>query len=284
MINWFITHIKRRILELKKMKLEFFGVQTPIINSSDKDITNILLEAIKTSKIELQDKDIIIIASKVISIIEGCQLPLNSITHVQREAEVAAKIAGLDPRFVEVVFQEADEIFGAVPGAILALRNNIIQANAGVDQSNAGGDEFLIVLPRDPFRSAEKIRKTLYAKIGQNFGIILADSKTHPLRQGTSGFALAVSGFIPLIDDRGTEDLYGRHMKITTRAIADNLVSGAEILMGETNQRVPVVVVRGCNVITFQEEEDIEKNNDLMKISPQNCIYMGPLWYSERKD
>ena len=265
------------------MKIEFFGVQTPLINAADNDIVNIIIDAMNSNKIKLQDKDIIIIASKVISITEGCQIPLSSITHVQREAEVAAKIAGLDPRFVEVVFREADEVLGAVPGAILALRNNIIQANAGVDQSNAGGNEFLIVLPREPFRSAEKIRKTLYAKTGKNLGIIIADSKTHPLRRGTSGFALAVSGFIPLIDDRGTEDLYSRPMNITTRAIADNLVSGAEILMGETNQRVPVVIVRGCNEITFQEEEDIEKNNDLMKISPQNCIYMGPLWYSEMK-
>lgn len=265
------------------MKLEFFGVQTPIINSSDKDITEILLESIEASKIELQNRDIVIIASKVISIVEGCQIPLNSITHFQQEAKVAAKIAKLDPRFVEAVFRDADEIFGAVPGAILALRNNIIQANAGVDQSNAGGDDYLIVLPRDPCRSAEKIRKRLYAKTGKKLGIIIADSKTHPLRRGTSGFALAVSGFIPLIDDRGTKDIYGRPMKITTRAIADNLVCGAEILMGETNQKIPVVIVRGCDEITFQEEEDIENINNLMKISPQDCIYMGPLWYNKIK-
>ncbi len=264
------------------MKIEFFGIRTPLINVSDKNITNILIEAFKANKVELQEHDIIIIASKVISVIEGCQLPLNSITHVRQEAKIAANTAGLDPRFVEVVFQEADEVLGAVPGAVLALRNNVLQANAGVDQSNAGGNEFVIVLPKNPIRTAERIRKEINALTAKKIGIIIADSKTHPLRRGTSGFALAVSGFRPLIDDIGTPDLYGRLMNITTRAIADNLVSGAEILMGETDQRVPVVLARGCEEITFEETRETEKNNDLMKISPNHCIYLGPLWYNRK--
>ncbi len=266
------------------MKIEFFGVQTPLINTANKDIGNMIIEALNSNKIELQDEDIIIIASKIISIIEGCQFPLKSITYVRPEAKTAARTAGLDPRFVEVVFQEADVVLGAVPGAVLALRNDVLQANAGVDQSNAGGNEFLIVLPRDSIRTAERIRREINAKTGKKIGIIIADSKTHPLRRGTSGFALAVSGFIPIIDDRGKLDLYGRLMKITSRAIADNLVSGAEILMGETNQRVPVVLARGCKEITFQETEEIEKNNNLMKISPQYCIYIGPLWLNRKSN
>ncbi|MFX1286171.1 MAG: coenzyme F420-0:L-glutamate ligase [Promethearchaeota archaeon] len=264
------------------MKIEFFGIRTPLINASDKDITNILIKAINVNKVELQDYDIVIIASKVISIIEGCQLHLNSITNVRQEARIAASTTGLDPRFVEVVFQEADEVLGAVPGAVLALRNNVLQANAGVDQSNAGGNEFLIVLPRNPVKTAERIRKEINAITGKNVGIIIADSKTHPLRRGTSGFALAISGFRPIIDDIGTPDLYGRPMNITSRAIADNLVSGAEILMGETNQRVPVVIARGCKEITFEETRESEKYNSTMKIPPNNCIYMGPLWFKRK--
>ncbi|UCG90510.1 MAG: coenzyme F420-0:L-glutamate ligase, partial [Candidatus Heimdallarchaeota archaeon] len=194
------------------MKIEFFGIRTPLINASDKNITDLLIEAIKANKIELQDKDIIIITSKVLSVIEGCQLPLSSITHVRKEAKIAARTAELDPRFVEVVFQEADEVLGAVPGAVLALRNNVLQANAGVDQSNAGGNEFLVVLPKNPIRTAERIRKEINARTAKKIGIIIADSKTHPLRRGTSGFALAVSGFRPIIDDIGTPDLYGRAM------------------------------------------------------------------------
>lgn len=264
------------------MKIEFYGVQTPLINVSDRDIVSIIIKGLESNRVILQDEDIIIIASKVISLIEGCQIPLSSITNIRQEAKLLAKTAKLDPRFVEVVFQEADEVLGAVPGAVLALRNNILQANAGVDQSNAGGKDFLIVLPREPIRTAEKIRKKITEKTGRILGVIIADSKTHPLRRGTSGFALATSGFNPLIDDIGTPDLYGRPMNITTRAIADNLVCAAEILMGETNQRIPVIVARGCEDIVFKETRDVEKINDQMKISPNYCIYMGPLWHNRK--
>ncbi|MFX1504547.1 MAG: coenzyme F420-0:L-glutamate ligase [Promethearchaeota archaeon] len=264
------------------MKIEFYGIKTPLISAADNNIVDIILEALDFSEIRLQDKDIIIIASKVISIIEGCQIPLASITNIRQEAKADAELAGLDPRFVEVVYQEADEVLGAVPGAVLALRDNILQANAGVDQSNSGGEDFLIVLPRNPIRTAERVRKDIIERIDKKIGVIIADSKTHPLRRGTSGFALAVSGFRPLIDDIGTLDLYGRPMHITTRAIADNLVSGAEILMGETNQRVPIVIARGCEEITFEATEEIEEYNEQMKIAPQLCIYIGPLWHNRK--
>ncbi|UCG03595.1 MAG: coenzyme F420-0:L-glutamate ligase [Candidatus Heimdallarchaeota archaeon] len=264
------------------MKIEFHGVKTPLINAADKNIVDIILEALNSNEIKLLDKDIIIIASKVVSIIERCQISFDNIPHIRQEAKETAEIAGLDPRFVEIIFQEADEVLGAVPGAVLTLRDNILQANAGVDQSNAGGEDFLIVLPRDPIKTAEKVRRDITRRTAKQIGVIIADSKTHPLRRGTSGFALAVSGFRPLIDDIGTLDLYGRPMHITTRAIADNLVCGAEILMGETDQRVPIVIARGCEEITFEEPEAIKESNDLMKISPQLCIYIGPLWHNRK--
>ncbi len=270
------------MLDLNGMKIEFYGIKTPLINVADSNIVDIILEALNSNEVKLQDKDIIIIASKVISIIEGCQIPFRNITHIRQEAKLTAEIAGLDPRFVEVVFQEADEVLGAVPGAVLALRDNILQANAGVDQSNSGGEDFLIVLPRNPIRTAERVRKDIIGRTAKQIGVIIADSKTHPLRRGTSGFALAISGFRPLLDDIGTLDLYGRPLHITTRAIADNLVCGAEILMGETNQRVPIVIARGCEEITFEEPEEIKEYNDQMKISPQLCIYIGPLWHNRK--
>lgn len=263
------------------MKIEFIGIQTPLITLTDNNITRIILNAIQKDNVELKDYDIIIIASKIISIIEGCQRAFSDIKFVRKNAKVAAKIAGVDPRFAEVVFEEADEILGAVPGAILALRDNVLQANAGVDQSNAGGEEFLIVLPKNPVKTAETIREEMVSTTGKRVGIIIADSKTHPLRRGTSGFALAVAGFIPIIDDRGKNDIYGRPMKVTTRAIADNLVCGAEILMGESDQQIPIVIARGCNENLFRDFKENENINHLMKMSPpQYCIYMGPLWYS----
>ena len=260
------------------MNLEFIGLSTKIVTVDDKTVFTIISEALKVNRVDLIDKDVLIIASKIISTIEGCRLKFSSITEIRKEAIETAKLAKLDPRFVEVIYREADEIIGAVPGAVLALKNGVIQANAGVDQSNSGGKEYLITLPKDPIETANRIRLEIEEKLNKKIGVIIADSKTHPLRRGTSGFALGVSGFSAVIDDRGTMDLFDRPMEITTRAIADNLVCGAEILMGESNQKTPIVIARGCDYIPFHDIKDNYANNEQMKMDPIHCIYIGPLW------
>ena len=104
------------------------------------------------------------------------------------------------------------------------------------------------------------------------------------MRRGTSGFALGVSGFSPIIDDRGSNDLFNRPMKITTRAIADNLVCGSEILMGESNQSIPLVIARGYEEIPFIGVTDPFTNNAKMIMDPLKCIYMGPFWKHRRQE
>jgi coenzyme F420-0:L-glutamate ligase/coenzyme F420-1:gamma-L-glutamate ligase len=264
------------------MRIEFIGIKTKIITSENLDIVNLILEALEENNISLVNKDVLIIASKIISTIEGCQVKISDIKDIRKEAIEAAEVAKLSPEFVEIVYREADEVIGAVPGAVLALKNGVLQANAGVDQSNSGGEEYIITLPKNSIETAEKIRKKIELKLNIKIGVIISDSKTHPLRRGTSGFALGVSGFSPIIDDRGTSDLFNRPMKITTRAIADNLVCASEILMGESHQRIPVVIARGYEDIPFQEVKDIIANNEQMKMDPLKCIYMGPFWKARR--
>lgn len=260
------------------MRIEFIGLQTKIVSIEDKNVYNVISEALEENKVNLLDKDVLIIASKIVSTIERCRTRFSDIINVRQEAVEAAKIAKLDPRFVEIVFREADEIIGAVPGAVLALKNGILQANAGVDQSNSGGKDFLITLPKNSIDTADKIRLKIEDELNIKVGVIIADSKTHPLRRGTSGFALGVSGFRSIMDDRGSMDLFNRPMHITTRAIADNLVCGAEILMGESNQRTPIVIARGYEDIPFHDIDDNYANNKQMKMDPSHCIYMGPFW------
>jgi len=238
------------------MRIEFIGSKTKIITKADQDIVSLILKSLKENKLSLIDKDVLIIASKIVSTIEGCQIKISDIVNIRKEAFIAAKISNLSPEFVEIVFREADEVIGAVPGAVLALKDGVLQANAGVDHSNSGGEEFLITLPKNSIKTAEKIRKEIEYRLKIKIGVIIADSKTHPLRRGTSGFALGVSGFSPIIDDRGSNDLFNRPMKITTRAIADNLVCGSEILMGESNQRIPIVIARGYEEISLITERD----------------------------
>ena len=260
------------------MKIEFIGIQTKIITTNDRDIVQFVKNALRENECELQDNDFVIIASKIISTAEGCQHKISDIKDIRQEIYELAQKSRLDPRFVELIFRESDEIVGAVPGAMLALKNGILQANAGVDQSNSGGKEYYITLPRDPVETANKIHLQLENELSVSIGVIIADSKTHPLRRGTSGFALGVAGFSPIIDDRGTMDLFNRKMNITTRALADNLVCGAEILMGESSERIPIVIARGFGKMPLQVIKDVYENNEQMKMDPVQCIYMGPLW------
>jgi len=264
------------------MRIEFIGIKTRIVTSLDQDIVNLILNTLEENNVSLVNNDILIIASKIISTIEGCQVKISDIINIRKEAIEAAKISRLSPEFVEIVFREADEVIGAVPGAVLALKDGVLQANAGVDQSNSGGKGFLITLPKNSIETAEKIRKEIEARLDIKIGVIISDSKTHPLRRGTSGFALGVSGFSPIIDDRGSSDLFNRPMKITTRAIADNLVCGSEILMGESHERIPVVIARGYEEIPFIKAIDTVANNAQMKMDPLQCIYMGPFWKTRR--
>ena len=264
------------------MRIEFIGIKTRIVTPIDQDIVKLILTTLEENKVSLVNNDILIIASKIISTIEGCQVKISDIKNIRKEAIEAARIARLNPEFVEIVFREADEVIGAVPGAVLALKDGVLQANAGVDQSNSGGEGFLITLPKNSIKTTEMIRKEIESRLNIKIGVIIADSKTHPLRRGTSGFALGVSGFSPIINDRGSSDLFNRPMRITTRAIADNLVCGSEILMGESHERIPIVIARGYEEIPFMEVTDTIVNNAQMKMDPLKCIYMGPFWKTRR--
>ncbi|MHA1976184.1 MAG: coenzyme F420-0:L-glutamate ligase [Candidatus Hodarchaeales archaeon] len=260
------------------MRIEFIGIHTKIITANDRDIAQFVVNALAENEFALRDNDVVIIASKVISTAEGCQVKKSDIRIIKEEVSKLAHESRLEPRFVELIVREADEIIGAVPGAVLALKNGVLQANAGADQSNSGGIEYYITLPKDSVATASKIHARLMKEFSTSIGVIIADSKTHPLRRGTSGFALGVSGFSPIIDDRRTKDLFDREMNVTTRALADNLVCGAEILMGESNQQIPIVIARGLESLPFQVMKDNFDNNDQMKMDPRHCIYMGPLW------
>ncbi|MEM3526369.1 MAG: coenzyme F420-0:L-glutamate ligase, partial [Candidatus Jordarchaeaceae archaeon] len=175
--------------------------------------------------------------------------------------------------FVELVIRESEKIYGGVYRAMLTLKDNILQANAGIDKSNVPSG-YAVLLPENPTRSAHTIRNQIYEKTGRKIGVIIADSRTQPLRLGTTGFALAVAGFKPVIDERGKKDIYGNVLRITRRAIADNLACAAEILMGEGSEQIPVVIIKGAPV--EMTEEYIDESQ--MIISREECMYFGALF------
>ncbi|HUU78709.1 MAG TPA: coenzyme F420-0:L-glutamate ligase [candidate division Zixibacteria bacterium] len=247
--------------------MQLFPIPTPLVTQKD-NLFEVILNGLKNAKITLQDGDVLTIATKIVSVTQGLVIKKEDII-ISEEARKYSEITKLSPEFMEVSIQESDEVLGACPGALLTKRNDNLMPNAGADQSNAP-EGYIIILPKDPSRNARAIQQFLQEKYQCKIGVIVGDSRVQPLRRGTSGLALGVAGFVPVIDDRGRKDLFGREMKMTRRAIADNLMSAAEILSGEVDERVPMVLIRGAPVILT--DEDL---TDTMSIPPDECMYFS---------
>ncbi|MEM2915722.1 MAG: coenzyme F420-0:L-glutamate ligase, partial [Candidatus Bathyarchaeia archaeon] len=170
------------------------------------------------------------------------------------EAERLAKVYSLEPSFIELVLEESDKVYGGVRRALLTLKNNILIANAGIDHANAPVD-CVALWPFDANRTARDVRKRILKLTGKKIGVIITDSRTTPLRMGTIGLALGTAGFDPIIDLRGKPDIYGKKLKITRLAVADSLACAANILMGESNNKTPAVLVRGAPVKIYEKKE-----------------------------
>lgn len=243
-----------------------FGIKTPIIREGD-DIVQILKTALEESGLVPVDGDIFVLAESAVGTAERRVVKLKDITPGGRAKELGDQY-GIDPREMELVLQECDEIFGGVPGAALTITKGVLAPNAGIDASNAP-EGYVVLLPEDPRKSSENIRHRLEQHYSCRLGVIIGDSRTQPLRLGCSGIALGVSGFVPVEDARGTNDIYGKPLRITYKAVADNLVSAAELLMGEAGERVPCVLVRGAPVSMVNESPEMPT------IPMEGCMYFG---------
>jgi coenzyme F420-0:L-glutamate ligase len=247
--------------------MELIPLSTPLVTTNH-ELFEVITTALEQAKAKLQDGDILTIASKVVSVTQGLLIKKSDII-ISEEAKKYAEITKLSPEFMEIAIRESDAVLGACQGALLTQRDGHFMPNAGADQSNAPQGS-IIILPSNPTKIAQEIRTLLQEKYKCRIGIIIGDSRVQPLRRGTSGLALGVAGFVPVIDDRGRKDLFGREMKMTQRAIADNLMSAAEILSGEVDEKVPFVIVRNAPIILT--DKDL---TETMSISPEECMYFS---------
>jgi coenzyme F420-0:L-glutamate ligase len=177
----------------------------------------------------------------------------------------------MDARLCELVLQESGAILGGVDHVLLAEVSGLLIANAGIDQSNAGGDDKVVLLPKDLQKSADEIRAQLEERDGVKIGVILADSRVQPLKVGVIGMALSVSGFVPIIDCRGKTDLFGRVLRFKQMAVADDIASAAELLMGECDEAVPFALARGAPII-LTDEPPVS-----MVMPARDCLFMNIL-------
>jgi len=233
------------------MTLTFSPIQhIPMIVPGD-DLAIIVSEAIRKNQIQLRDGDILVVTQKVVSKSENRLRNLTEIEPTPRAFDLAS-IVRKDPRLVELILQESRTVLRASPGVLIVEhRIGIISANAGIDHSNVNGpwgnhEDWVLLLPEDPDASAQKLRETL-CKLNavKSLGVLIIDSHGRPWRIGTIGTSIGISGMPGVVDLRGEKDIFGYKMQYTIINTADELAAGASLVMGQLDEMVPVVHVRG---------------------------------------
>ena len=219
----------------------------PMVRPND-DLAAIVDDAIAAIGETLDDGDIIVVAQKIVSKAEGRIVDLRDIVPSD-QAITLAKSVEKDPRHVEVILRESRAVVREKPGVLIVENNlGLIMANAGVDHSNVESDapdETVLLLPADPDASAEQLRQGLAARMGASVGVIVNDSVGRPWRVGTTGLAIGVAGLPAVVDLRGDTDLYGRELRVSEQAVADELAAAASLLQGQGAEGKPVVLIRG---------------------------------------
>lgn len=220
--------------------------------SAGEDVAALILSALASAGLDLADGDVVAIAQKIISKAEGRMVRLADVVPGLQALEVAAQ-ANKDPRLVELMLRESDEVSRIRPGVIiLRHRLGFTSANAGIDRSNVvqdGSDgETVLLLPEDPDGSARAIRQAIHKQTGRSVGVVITDSHGRPFRIGTVGIAIGVAGVPALWDRRGEPDRTGFQLQHTDVGVADEIAAAAGLLMGQAAEGLPVVVVRGLNL------------------------------------
>jgi coenzyme F420-0:L-glutamate ligase/coenzyme F420-1:gamma-L-glutamate ligase len=211
-------------------------------------LSRLIGDAARAANIAIETNDVLVIAQKIVSKAEGRTVALRDVEPSPRALELA-RGADKDARLMELVLRESREVLRVKPGVVIVEhRLGHVMANAGIDRSNVGedvADEHALLLPVDPDDSARRIRDAIKAVYGADVGVIINDSFGRAWRHGVVGIALGIAGIPGLVDMRGQRDRFGRELKVTQIAAADELAAAASLMMGQAAEGCPVVLARG---------------------------------------
>ncbi len=226
----------------------------PLVEPGD-DLTSIIFDSIKNNKLIINDNDIIVIAQKIISKAENRYVNLKTI-EISKEAKDLSKKLNKDEGLVQAIINESNRILSTKKNVIIVEHKlGFININAGIDLSNVPDENLALLLPKNPKKSAKDIQKNLSKKLNKKISIIITDSMTRPYRSGVINFALASYNIQSLVDLKGNKDIYGKKLRGTEVAVADELASAAGLLMGQSNEKKPVVLIKGF-------KQDSSETND----------------------
>lgn len=246
-----------------------YSLKSDLVSPGDK-IIDVLSKTLAKTRIRLRNKDIVAVSSKIISICENQIKSLDSVPPTPKAAILGLRYS-MNPRFVQIILDEADQVVGGVRGALLTLKNGDAVANAGVDQKNAPRKS-AVLWPRRPDATARKLRAAIKRRFGKDVGIAIVDSRVTPLRLGTTGISIGVAGFHPTRDLRGVSDLSSRKILITVQSIADGIAAASQLVMGEAAERRPFVLLRDVPA-SFASGRGTRK----AKLSWGQCLYMSQI-------
>ncbi len=245
--------------------VEVIGLQTiPDVKAGD-DVAKFIVEAAEREGVGIKDGDIIVVTHKIISKANGLIVDLSTVEPSPRAVEIAER-TGKDPRFVELILREAKRILAVKPPYIITeTRFGHICLNAGIDRSNVcGREDICALLPRDPDAEAAKIREKIMKLTGKKVAVIISDTYSRPHRYAQIDMAIGVAGMKPVRDYKRKVDAYGYTLRFKMQAVADELAAAAELVIGQTTEKIPVAIIRGYEYEA--DEEGCAKRMSLIKL------------------
>ena len=225
--------------------VEIIAVENlPLIVEGD-DLAELICNAAEKQNTPIQEKDVLVITHVAVSKAEGNVVNLDEVSPSERAKEIARE-TDKDPALVEAILRETKEIVRMRRNSLITeTKNGIVCANAGVDRSNIEGERNIVLLPKDPNASAQKIRQKIRRLTGCDVAVIVSDTHGRPFRMGEINVAIGVAGIKPIRDRRGEKDLFGYVLRIKQTAVADELASAAELVIGQADEGIPVAIIRG---------------------------------------
>ena len=243
----------------------------PIVKQGD-NLAELVFSTMQEEGVALNDGDVVVVAHKVVSKAEGRIVRLKDVKPSEKAEEIA-KVTSKDPRFVELILQETRSIVKVSP-EILIVENEqgLVCINAALDKSNVEGEDAYALLPTDPDESARRICSEIMKLTGKKVAVIIGDTYSRPFRRGQVEFAIGVAGLNPFRDYRGQKDLFDYVLKVKNTAVADEIASAAELVMGQGREGIPVAIIKNLGF----EQKEKQSSIDLL-ISKDEDLFKGTL-------
>ena len=246
--------------------------QLPLLKQGD-DLAALIVARAKTKGVGIRNRDVLVVGQKAVSKIEGRVVDITRVRPSLRALRIG-KRTGKRPEFVEIVLRDASRVLRADSEAfIVTTKAGVTCLNGGVDKSNVKGEDMFALLPSNPDVSARRLMRKIKNFTGKNIGVVICDTRSRPFRRGQVEECIGVAGLNPLIDYRGQKDLFGYTLRFKNVALADELASAAELVIGQGTEAAPAAIIRGVKRIRFQERTSSRR----LGILPSEDLFRGTL-------